>query len=154
MTAVADDAPEILLRHHLKKLKQPTVLREHEKIARQCAAENVDHVRYLARLIELELLDCEARMIDRRIKATKFHAIKSLESFDFDAIPALNKKLVLDLARGEFVWRRENIIALGPSGVGKTHVALGVGLAACQRGIKTRVATAAVIVHELIEARD
>jgi len=55
----------------------PTVLREHEKIARQCAAENVDHVRYLARLIELELLDREARMIDRRIKAAKFPAIKS-----------------------------------------------------------------------------
>lgn len=151
---VADDTPEILLRHHLKKLKLPTVLREHEKIARQCAAENVDHVRYLARLIELELLDREARMIDRRIKAAKFPAIKSLESFDFDAIPTLNKKLVLDLARAEFVVRRENIIALGPSGVGKTHVALGIGLAACQRGIKTRFATAAAIVHELIEARD
>jgi len=93
-------------------------------------------------------------MIDRRVKAAKFPAIKSLESFDFDAIPALNKKLVLDLARAEFVGRRENVIALGPSGVGKTHVALGVGLAACQRGIKTRFATAAAIVHELIEARD
>jgi len=149
-----DEAPELLLRHHLKKLKLPTVLREYEKIARQCATENVDHVRYLARLIELELLDREARMIDRRIKAARFPGIKSLESFDFDAIPQLNKKLVLDLARGEFVSRRENVIALGPSGVGKTHVALGLGLAACQRGIRTRFSTAAAIVHELIEARD
>ncbi|MEO0763153.1 MAG: ATP-binding protein, partial [Pseudomonadota bacterium] len=145
---------EILLRHHLKKLKLPTVLREHEKIARQCAAEGLDHVRYLARLIELELLDREARMIDRRIKAAKFPALKTLESFDFDAFPGLNRKLVLDLARGEFVARRENIIALGPSGTGKTHVAIGVGLAACQRGIKTRFATAAAIVHEMIEAQD
>lgn len=153
MTASAE-APEILLKHHLKKLKLPTVLREYEKIARQCATENVDHVRYLARLIELELLDREARMIDRRIKAAKFPAIKSLESFDFDAIPALNKKLVLDLARCEFIDRRENVIALGPSGVGKTHITLGLGLAACQRGVKTRFATAAAIVHELIEARD
>ena len=153
MTASAE-APEILLQHHLKKLKLPTVLREYEKLARQCATENVDHVRYLARLIELELLDREARMIDRRIKAAKFPAVKSLETFDFDAIPALNKKLVLDLARCEFVERRENIIALGPSGAGKTHVALGLGLAACQRGVKTRFATAAAIVHELIEARD
>ena len=64
------------------------------------------------------------------------------------------KKLVLDLARSAFVDRRENIIALGPSGVGKTHVANGIGLAACQHGIKTRFATAAAIVHELIEARD
>ena len=152
--SAADEAPEILLQHHLKKLKLPTVLREYEKVARQCAAENVDHVRYLARLIELELLDREARMIDRRIKAARFPAIKSLESFDFDAIPALNKKLVLDLARGEFVSRRENVIALGPSGVGKSHVAIALGLAACQHGIKTRFVTASAIVHEMIEARD
>jgi DNA replication protein DnaC len=153
MTA-STEAPEILLQHHLKKLKLPTVLREYEKIARQCATENVDHIRYLARLIELELLDREARMIDRRVKAAKFPAVKSLETFDFDAIPALNKKLVLDLARCEFVEHRENVIALGPSGTGKTHIAIGLGLAACQRGVKTRFATAAAIVHELIEARD
>ena len=153
MTA-ASETPELLLQHHLKKLRLPTVLRDYEKLARQCAAENVDHVRYLARLIELELIDREARMVDRRIKAAKFPALKSLESFDFDAIPTLNKKLVLDLARSAFVDRRENIIALGPSGVGKTHVANGIGLAACQHGIKTRFATAAAIVHELIEARD
>ena len=153
MSATAE-APELLLRHHLKRLKLPTVLREHEKLARQCAVEGVDHVRYLARLIELELLDREARMVDRRIKAAKFPAVKSLESFDFDAIPSLNKRLVLDLARGEFVARRENVIALGPSGTGKTHAVIGLGLAACQRGIKTRFATAAAIVHEMIEAHD
>jgi hypothetical protein len=152
--SAANDAPEILLQHHLKTLKLPTMLREYEKLARQCAAENADHVRYLARMIELELLDREARMIDRRIKAARFPAIKSLESFDFDAIPTLNKKLVLDLARGEFVSRRENVIALGPSGVGKTHVATGLGLTACQRGIKTRFVTASAIVHEMIEAHD
>ncbi len=151
---MAGETPELLLRHHLKRLKLPTVLREHEKIARQCAAEGVDHIRYLARLIELELLDREARMIDRRIKAAKFPALKSLDSFDFDAIPSLNRKRVLDLARGEFVARRENIIALGPSGTGKTHIATGIGLAACQHGIKTRFATAAAIVHEMIEAQD
>jgi DNA replication protein DnaC len=154
VTGATAEAPEILLRHHLKKLKLPTVLREHEKLARNCAAENVDHVRYLARLVELELLDREARMIDRRIKAARFPAVKSLESFDFDALPALNRKLVLDLARCEYVGRCENVVALGPSGVGKTHVALGLGLAACQRGVKTRFATAAAIVHEMIEARD
>ena len=68
MTA-ASETPELLLQHHLKKLKLPTVLREYEKLARQCAADNVDHVRYLARLIELELIDRDARMVDRRIKA-------------------------------------------------------------------------------------
>jgi DNA replication protein DnaC len=150
----ANEAPDLLLQHHLKKLRLPTVLRDYQKLARQCASENVDHVRYLARLIELELIDREARMVERRIKPAKFPARKSLETFDFDAIPALNRKLVLDLARCEFVDRHENIIALGPSGVGKTHIAIGLGLAACQRGIKTRFTTAAAIVHELIEARD
>ena len=154
MTAVADDAPEILLRHHLKKLKQPTVLREHEKIARQCAAENVDHVRYLVRLTELELIDRERRMVERRIRLAKFPAVKSLDSFDFKAIPSLNKMMVLELARCEYVERRENVIALGNSGTGKTHIALGLGLAACQKGLSVGFTTAAALVHELMEARD
>ena len=126
MTA-ASEAPELLLQHHLKKLRLPTVLREYEKLARQCAAENADHTRYLARLIELELVDREARMVERRINAARFPSIRSLESFGFDAIPALNKKLVLDLARSAFVDRRENVIALSPSGVGKTHLAIALG---------------------------
>ena len=93
------DAPEILLAHHLKALKLPTFLREHQKLARQCAAEGMDHVRYLARLVELELIDRERRMVERRIKAARFPAVKSLDSFDFAAIPKLNKMQVLELAR-------------------------------------------------------
>jgi DNA replication protein DnaC len=93
-------------------------------------------------------------MIERRIKAAKFPATKSLDSFDFTAIPSLNKVLTMELARGEFIDRRENVIALGPSGTGKTHVALGLGLAACQKGRKVRFTTAAALVHELIEAVD
>ena len=130
-----NDAPEILLTHHLKALKLPTFLREHQKLARQCAAEGMDHVRYLARLVELELIDRERRMVERRIKAAKFPAVKSLDSFDFSAIPKLNKMQVLELARCEWIDRRENVIALGPSGTGKTHIALGLGLAACQKGL-------------------
>ena len=116
-----NDAPEILLAHHLKALKLPTFLREHQKLARQCAAEGMDHVRYLARLVELELIDRERRMVERRIKAAKFPAVKSLDSFDFSAIPKLNKMQVLEMARCEWIERRENAIALGPSGTGKTH---------------------------------
>ncbi len=133
------DAPEILLAHHLKALKLPTFLREHQKLARQCAAEGLDHVRYLARLVELELIDRERRMVERRIKAAKFPAVKSLDSFDFAAIPKLNKMQVLELTRCEWIERRENVIALGPSGTGKTHVALGIGLAACQKGLSRRL---------------
>lgn len=106
------------------------------------------------RLIELELLDRGARPVERRIRDARVPAVKSLESFAFDAIPGLDKKLVLDLARCEFVARRENVIALGPSGAGKTHTVCGIGLAACQRGVKTRFAPTAAIVHERIEAQD
>ena len=148
------DAPRLLLDHHLKTLKLPTFLRDYAKLARQCAAEGADHVQFLARLVELELIDRERRMIERRIKAARFPTTKSLDSFDFKAIPALNKMQVLELARCEWIERRENVIALGPSGTGKTHVALGLGLAACQKGLSTGFTTAAALVHELMEARD
>jgi DNA replication protein DnaC len=148
------DAPKLLLEHHLKTLKLPTFLREYGKLARQCAAEGLDHVQFLARLVELELIDRERRMIERRIKAARFPAVKSLDSFDFKAIPSLNKMQVLELARCEWIERRENVIALGPSGTGKTHVALGLGLAACQKGLSVGFTTAAALVHELMEARD
>jgi DNA replication protein DnaC len=148
------DVPQVLLAHHLKALKLPTFLREHDKLARQCAAEGVDHPAYLLRLAELELLDRERRLVDRRIRQARFPAVKSLDSFDFAAIPSLNKMLVLELARGEYVERRENVIALGNSGTGKSHVALGLGLAACQKGLTVGFTTAAALVHELLEARD
>ena len=148
------DAPQILLNHRLKSLRLPTVLREYGKLAKQAAAEGLDHVQFLARLIELEMIDRERRMIERRIKAAKFPAVKSLDSFDFKAIPALNKMQVLELARCEWVERRENVIALGPSGTGKTHIALGLGLSACQKGLSVGFVTAAALVHKLMEARD
>jgi DNA replication protein DnaC len=148
------DAPQILLNHRLKSLRLPTVLREYGKLAKQAAAEGLDHVQFLARLIELEMIDRERRMIERRIKAAKFPAVKSLDSFDFKAIPTLNKMQVLELARCEWIERRENVIALGPSGTGKTHIALGLGLSACQKGLSVGFVTAAALVHELMEARD
>src|SRR3954453_16876879 len=115
------EAPRVLLAHHLKTLKLPTVLREFDKVAQQCAAEGLDHVQFLARLVELELIDSERRMIERRIKAAKFPEVKSLDSFDFKVIPSLNKMQVLGLARCEWIDRRENVIALGAAGRGKTH---------------------------------
>jgi len=147
-------APQVLLAHHLKQLKLPTVLREYDKVARDCARDGVDHPRYLLRLVELELIDRERRMVERRIKAARFPAVKSLDTFDFTAIPSLNKMLVLELARCEFILRRENVIALGNSGTGKTHAALALGLAACQKGFSVAFTTTAGLVHQLMEARD
>ena len=122
------DTPQVLLAHHLKTLKLPTFLREYDKLARQCATGGADPVRYLVRLTGLELIDRERRMVERRIRQARFPAVKSLDSFDFKAI------------------------ALGNSGTGKTHVALG--LAACQKGLSVGFITAAALVHELMEARD
>ena len=146
--------PTLLLEHHLKELKLPTFLREYGKLAAQCAAEGADHPDYLLRLAELELIDRHQRMVERRIRAARFPATKSLDTFDFLAIPSVNKPLVMELARCEYIKRRENVIAIGNSGTGKTHVALGLGLAACQKGMSVGFTTAAALVHELMEARD
>ncbi|MFQ5696225.1 MAG: ATP-binding protein, partial [Terriglobia bacterium] len=145
------DAPQLLLAHHLKTLKLPTFLQEYDKLARRCAAEGVDHVRYLLRLAELELIERERRLVERRIKAARFPVVKSLDSFDFKAIASLNKVLVLQLARCEYIDRHENVLALGNSGTGKSHIALGLGLAACQKGLSVGFTTAAALVHELME---
>ena len=149
-----NDRSTLLLEHHLKELKLPSTLREYGKMAAQCAAEGVDHPQYLLRLSELELIDRHQRMVERRIRAARFPAVKSLDTFDFPAIPSLNKALVMELARCEYIQRRENIIAVGNSGTGKTHMALGLGLSACQRGMSVGFTTAAALVHEMMEARD
>jgi len=146
--------PQVLLAHHLKQLRLPTVLREYDKVARECARDGVDHPRYLLRLLELELIDRERRLVERRIRQARFPATKSLDSFEFTAIPSLNKMLVLELARCEYILRRENVIALGNSGTGKTHIALSLGLAACQKGFSVTFIAAAQLVHQLMEARD
>src|SRR5258707_100016 len=79
---------------------------------------------------------------------------EAMQSSEFAAILSLNKTMVLELARCEYVARRENVIAVGNSGTGKTHIALGLGLVACQKGLSVGFVTAAALVHELIEARD
>jgi DNA replication protein DnaC len=149
-----NEKPQVLLDHYLKQLRLPTMLREYRKVAEQCAREDVDCQRFLLRLAELEVVEREQRATERRIKAAKFPVLKSLETFDFLAMPSLNKALVLELARGEYISRKENVLALGNSGTGKTHIGLALGLAACQQGYRVRFTTAAALVHELMEARD
>jgi DNA replication protein DnaC len=129
-------------------------LSQYEKVASGCARNGIYHPRSLLRLAALELIERERRMTDQQIRAAKFPAIKTLDSFDFMAIPALNKMLLLGLARCEYIERRENVIALGPSGTGKSRLALALGLAAGQRGLTTGLVTAAGLVHQLMEARD
>ena len=89
-------------------------------------------------------------MVEGRIRAARFPDVKSLDTFDFPAIPAVNR--ALELVRCGYIQRRENVIAVGNSGAGKTYVALGLGLAACQRGMSLGF-TASALVLELMEAR-
>ncbi len=148
------DTPRLLLEHYLKQLRLPTIVREFSKLSEQCAQEGATFEQFLLRLVEQEMLDRERRATERRIRAARFPVSKSLETYDFLAIPSLNKKVVVELARCEWIDRRENVLALGNSGTGKTHIGLALGLAACQRGLRVRFTTAASLVHELVEARD
>lgn len=154
LTEATSVPPAVLLVDHLKALKLPTFGREYQKVAIESAKDRADYPRYLLRLCELERIDRERRMVERRIRQAKFPQVKSLDTLDFAAQPSLNKAMVLELARCEWINRRSNIIALGPSGTGKTHLGLALGLAACQKGYSVAFVTAAALVHELMEARD
>jgi DNA replication protein DnaC len=103
---------------------------------------------------ELELNERERQMVERRIKEARFSAVKSLDSFDFMVLPSLNKTLVLELARSQYVLRRENPIAVGNSGTGKSHVAFGLEAAARQKSFSVIFTAAAALVNELLEAGD
>jgi DNA replication protein DnaC len=133
-----DTKSTVLLKHHLKALRLPTVLAECEKVAKQCADDNVDHLGFLLNLLELELIERERKASERRLKAARFPAPKTLDEFDFAARPSVNKPQLLDLVRGDYVTKRENVLLVGPSGTGKTHLATALGMAACAQGKRVR----------------
>jgi DNA replication protein DnaC len=147
-------ADVILLKHHLTALRLPTVKAECEQVARQCASENIDYLGFLLRLCERELGDRECRACARRLKAARFPQVKSLDDFDFTAQPSLNRALVVELSRCEFIDRRETVLLLGGPGTGKTHVAIGLAAAACQRGKKVRFFRVTELLTQLLEARE
>jgi DNA replication protein DnaC len=142
----------VLLKHHLKALKLPTIQAECEKVAGRCAAENIDHLTFLLQVCELELIERERKAAERRLKAARFPTPKTLESFDFSARPSVNKPLVLDLIRGDYLTRRENILLVGPSGTGKTHLATALGMAACEQGRRVRFWRVTELITTLREA--
>jgi DNA replication protein DnaC len=142
---------ELLLRHYLKKLKLPTVLREYAPVAASCTQDNSDYVTYLWRLVEREALDREKRAAERRVKNARFPIIKTLDTFDFKSQPSLKEKLIRELMVGEYLERCENILIVGNSGTGKTHLASALGFAACMQGRKVRFFTVKALVTHLIE---
>jgi DNA replication protein DnaC len=144
----------VLLKHHLKSLKLPTMHNECEKIAQRCAADNADHLAYLLQLCELELIERERKAAERRLKAARFPAAKLLDEFDFAARPSINKPLVLQLVQGDYLEKRENVLLVGPSGTGKSHLATALGMAACAQGQRVRFFRVTELITQLLEAKE
>ena len=144
----------VLLQHHLKQLKLPTMLAECEKIAARAAKDNLGHLAFLLQLCKLELIERERRAAERRLKAARFTAHKTLDTFDFKARRSVNKPLVLQLAQGEYPDRRENLLLVGPSGTGKTHLTLALAIAACNQGKKVRFWRVTELITTLLEVKE
>lgn len=153
-TTANSPANPLLLNESLKMLRLPTMLREYPAVSRDCAASDASYETFLERLTDREVQARHSKAVERRIQAARFPAPKELADFNFSAVPQLNKRRVLDLARGEFLSEKANVILLGAPGVGKTHVAIGLAREACRRGHRVRFFTASGLVHEYLEARE
>lgn len=142
----------VLRKHHLQALKWPTIARDCEKVATRWASDNVDHLGDWLQVCELELIERERQAAERRLKAARFPAPKTLAEFDFAARPRVNKPRILDLARGDDLTQRENILRVGPSGTGKTHLASALAMAACAPGKRVRFWRVTELITTLREA--
>jgi DNA replication protein DnaC len=143
----------ILLDIHLKRLRLPSMLRHYRKLATQAAQSNLTHEQFLLALLEQEVQSREENTRKQRIRQARFPAPKTLEQFEFTALPSLNKPLILKLAQGEYLTQAKNIVLLGNSGTGKTHLATALGMEACTHGKKVAFHTAAELVNLLLEAQ-
>jgi DNA replication protein DnaC len=148
------DPSVLLLEHHLKALKLPTILREYAGVAAVCSQEHSSFAQYLLRLVERELIDRERRATERRIKEAAFPVIKTIESFDFKVQPSINQPLVRELLQGDYIAKKENVLLVGNAGTGKTHLATALGFAACSQGKRVRFYTTTGLVTQLLEARE
>ena len=144
----------ILLKHHLEKLRLPTVRREWEGVATSCAKDGRDYGDFLLQLTERELIEREQRAAQRRIKSAKFPVIKNLQDFDFEAQASINETLIRQLASGEYIDARENVLLIGNSGTGKTHLASALGFVACAQGKGVRFWSATALVTHMLEMRE
>jgi DNA replication protein DnaC len=144
---------QMLLQAYLKRLKLPAVLGNYQEIARQTAQANQPYESYLLALVELEVQHRDENAHKRRVRLARFPMIKTLDQFDFTAVPSLSKAQVLNLAQGEYIQKKENLILMGNSGTGKTHLAIALGLLACQQGHKSRFFTAAGLINHLVESQ-
>ncbi len=146
-------ATEVLLSEHLKQLKLTAILRHYPPLARQARENGWAYEDFLLSLTESEIQARSDNRLKRRIRDARFPLMKTMENFDFEAVPDLDRRLMRDLVSGSYIQERKNIIFVGKTGTGKTHLATALGLEACRHGVRTRFTTGAGLVNELIEAR-
>ena len=144
----------MLLETYLRQLKLPTFVHNYPKFAEDAAQANQPYDHYLFALAEYEVAQRERNQQTQRIKLAHFPVLKDLSTFDFSCLPNLNKQLVLDLARGEYLQKAEPIILVGHPGLGKTHLATALALTACRQGHKVRFYNVAGLVNDLLQAQD
>ena len=141
------------LRENLKSLMLSTMVRGLEGHLRQA---NESGPGYDEFLLDLTITEIQARAenrLTRRVREAKFPLVKTLEGFDFSMVDGLDIRLVRDLSGCDYIKERRNIIFLGRSGTGKTHLATALGIEACKNNFRTRFVSCYALVNELIEAR-
>jgi DNA replication protein DnaC len=138
----------------LRQLRLPTLAANYRKFAQEAAQSRQSYEEYLLALLEHELDQRDVNRRKRRVQEARFPVVRTLDEFDFQAIPSLNRTQVLELARGEYITRRENVALIGAIGTGKTHIAIALGLAACEQGHRVRFYTAAGLINGLLEAQE
>lgn len=146
-------AQTLLLEEALRRLRLPAVLAAYPKVAHDAATQGLPYEAFLLALVEQEVAQRDANMQRRRIAAAKFPALKTLDQYDFSLMPQLNRALILELAQGGYIAKKENCLLVGEIGTGKTHVATSLGVSACQQGYRVRFTTAAGLTNELLEAQ-
>ncbi len=147
-------AQDMLIQHHLKRLKLPAMGRQYKKLAQEAAQQNRPYEDYLLSLLEMEVAQREENTQKRLIAQARFPYLRTLDQFDLSAIPSVNKAMVLELTKGEYLDRKENVVLVGNMGTGKTHVAISLGLLACREGKRVRFFTATGLINDLLEAQE
>lgn len=144
---------KLALESHLKTLRLPSLKRDYAKTAADAIREKTSHERYLLRLVEAEIADREERAFAKGLKAARLPSRKTLADFEFGTILGLDPLKVHRLAECEYAERAENVLLVGGSGTGKTHLAIALAIAACQKKLSVRFFTVSQLVETLIEAR-
>jgi DNA replication protein DnaC len=151
-TAPRDVAAEVA--YLTRALKAPTLRESVDRLAERARAESWTHEEFLIACLQREVSARESHGGEGRIRAARFPARKSLEEFDFDHARGLRREIIAHLGTLDFVTARDNVVFLGPPGTGKTHLATGIAIRACQAGHRVAFATAAGWVARLADAHN